>query len=78
MKSVAYVCALDMPIGNGRTAESGLIEILRDNKTLENYFKQVATGNPTAPQGTNIDPTLLTEIASHYSPEATAGCKNDA
>ena len=77
MKAVATKCALDTSYTSG-TLKSVLKGMLIRNKTLESYFKQVATGNPIAPEGTSVEPSLFEAINLNYSPEVTLGCKNDS
>ena len=75
---MTYACALDVIGKDGLSLGENLSVLLRDNKALESYFKQVATGNPLPPENTGLRSELLGEIATFYSPEATVGCKNDA
>ena len=76
MKAVATKCALDTSYTSG-TLKSVLKGMLIRNKTLESYFKQVATGNPIVPEGTSVESSLFEAIKLSYSPEMTLGCKND-
>lgn len=78
MRTVGNACAMDIPIGNGRTAESALTEMLVRNKTIESYYKQVALGNPGTTEADIIGKELVEAISTNYSPEVTAGCKSDS
>lgn len=77
MKQAWVQCSLDASIDGG-TPESLLTDLLVKNKSLESFFRQVALGNPTVPEGTGLPKELLEEIALNYSKDATESCKNDA
>ncbi len=79
MKSAANTCSLDIPIASidGRTARILLKEMIIYNRKVEYYFKNVAWGSITRPEWVNGDDALFATIAAHYSPWATAWCKNE-
>ena len=79
IKMVASTCNLDTPVPtiDGRPARSILKDLLIYNRKLEYYFKTVAVGSISYPDGVSSDDTLFVTIASNYSPWATSSCKNE-
>ena len=71
-------CSLDTIVGalEGQSARTLLKNMLIANRTLEYYFKSVASGNIWLPAGISSN-TLYKAIAENYSPDATSSCKNE-
>ncbi len=72
-------CSLDtvVPALEGQSARSLLKSMFIANRTLEYYFKSVATGNIGLPAGISSSNNLYKAIAKNYSPDATSSCKNE-
>ena len=67
---VASTCNLDTPVPtiDGRSARAILKDLLIYNRKLEYYFKTVAVGSISYPDGIASDDTLFVTIAMNYSP----------
>lgn len=78
LKVVANTCNLETGVStNAKTAEATLGDMLMLNRKVEAYFKKVAGGDITVPDGTPDEMLpLFQDIAANYSKDATTGCKN--
>lgn len=81
IQSAASACALDVPFGTpiegitGNTPEEALANLLKANKNLEAYYKNVVVSETLSTDiyQTLSDP-LSIEIRENYIPTATASC----
>ena len=77
LKKSVNTCTLDADMGNGVSPKNILSQLLQHNRSVEDYYKSVALGNPIPPSEMSpADASLYADLASHYSKEATKSCRN--
>lgn len=73
----ANTCTLDMDMGAGMSVKTLLGNLLQHNRSVEDYFKSAALGNPIPPSEMSpADANLYADLANNYSKAATTSCKN--